>query len=86
MPAAGRPDSKYVRRVHYAPSVGIGGLRITTRCGKRVLQRYATRHFADVTCRTCLLILDIPPGDLDGGAGDDDAEDFLTLVLRPKRS
>ena len=66
MPAAGRPDSKYVRRVHYSPSAGFEGLRITTRCGKRVLDGFTTMDPRLVTCRTCLLILDIPVGELDG--------------------
>ena len=86
MPAAGNPQSRYVRKMHYSQYVGVVSERVTTRCGKRVLQCHATYKPEEVTCRTCLLILNIPPGELDGGAGDDDAEDFLTLVLRPKRS
>lgn len=68
MPAAGRPDSKYVRKVHYYRFPRSAGLRVTTRCGKRVLTRHTTRIPSEVTCKTCLLILDIPVGELDGVA------------------
>jgi len=66
MPAAGRPDSKYVRKVHYSQYVGVASDRVPTRCGKRVLQCHATYVPREVTCRTCLLILNIPVGELDG--------------------
>ena len=66
MPAAGRPDSKYVRKVHYGyPRSDRPGYAFT-RCGKNVLAKHATYDPLLVTCRTCLLILDIPVGELDG--------------------
>jgi len=65
MPAAGNPQSRYVRKMHYSQYVGVASERITTRCGKRVLQCHATYKPEEVTCRTCLLILDIPVGELD---------------------
>ena len=65
MPAAGRPDSKYVRKVHYGyPRRDRSGYAFT-RCGKNVQLKHATNDPLLVTCRTCLLILDIPVGELD---------------------
>ena len=66
MPAAGRPDSKYVLKMHYRSYPSYAGGRVQTRCGKSVLLKHATYDTALVTCRTCLLILDIPVGELDG--------------------
>jgi len=66
MPAAGRPDSKYVRKMHYRKWPVDRNKRVETRCGKHVLFEHATRAPYAVTCRTCLVILDIPPGELDG--------------------
>jgi len=66
MPAAGRADSKYVRKVHFTYSTSGHQGHVTTRCGKRVLARHTTRDPREVTCKTCLLILDIPVGGLEG--------------------
>jgi len=66
MPAAGRADSKYVRKVHFYRSPRPGLNRYTTRCGKSVLSCHTTYDPSEVTCKTCLLILDIPVGELDG--------------------
>ena len=65
MPAAGRPDSKYVHRIHYRTYVGSSPLRAQTRCGKSVIWVFTTRDSSKVTCKTCLLIFDIPVGDID---------------------
>ena len=65
MPAAGRRDSKYVRKIHYVSYSCSPHERTTTRCGKRVLGLHTTRDPRRVTCRTCLLILDIPVEELD---------------------
>jgi len=65
MPAAGRRDSKYVQKVHYSTDFWSPGGRVRTRCGKSVLFEHATWTPYEVTCRTCLLILDIPVGELD---------------------
>ena len=66
MPAAGRPVGKYVRKVHFGPT----GFRplgmVRTRCGKTVQSWQASLNPRKVTCKTCLLILDIPVGELDG--------------------
>jgi hypothetical protein len=53
MSPTGRPDSKYVRKVHFSYYVGCGSPIVTTGCGKRVLQRYATCDGSQVTCKTC---------------------------------
>jgi len=66
MPAAGRRDSKYVRKVHYSLDAIHRTDHVRTRCGKNVLAKYATYDPLLVTCLTCRLIWDIPPGELDG--------------------
>jgi len=66
MPAAGRRDSKYVRKIHYHHYSDYASAYSYTRCGKRVLDGFTTMDPRLVTCRTCLLILDIPVGELDG--------------------
>uniref|UniRef100_A0A6M3Y1T3 Uncharacterized protein n=1 Tax=viral metagenome TaxID=1070528 RepID=A0A6M3Y1T3_9ZZZZ len=53
MPAAGSPDSKYVRKVHYARSEDMVWRRALTRCGKNMWARHTTQVPAEVTCLTC---------------------------------
>jgi hypothetical protein len=57
MPAAGRPDGKYVRKVHYQARYHHWNTRVHTRCGKSVPPLFATSTPARVTCRTCLRAL-----------------------------
>jgi len=65
MPAAGRPDSKYVSRIHYCACSDHYSHKQMTRCGKRIFTQFVTNDPRLVTCKTCLLILDIPVGELD---------------------
>jgi len=66
MPAAGIAVGKYVRKVHFGPMGFRPGGVVRTRCGKHVQSWQTSLNPRKVTCRTCLLILDIPVGELDG--------------------
>jgi len=54
------------RKIHYSPDALHRTDYVHTRCGKNVLATHATYVPAEVTCKTCKLILDIPEGELDG--------------------
>jgi len=66
MPHASVAVGKYVRKVHFGPTGRRPGGLVRTRCGKTVRSWQVTLSPRKVTCRTCLLILDMPVGELDG--------------------
>jgi len=65
MPAGRRRDSKHVLKVHYSLDTIHRTDYVRTRCGKHVLAKHATYDPSEVTCLTCRLIWDIPPGEFD---------------------
>ena len=60
MPATGREDSKYVKKIHaarYPSSIHPG--RWATSCGKLIKMEYVTLTPELVTCGTCRRVLRI---------------------------
>lgn len=53
MPAAGREDSKYVRRIHFGRYPHRTPTHWRTACGKNVQRIFTTRDPARITCKTC---------------------------------
>lgn len=53
MPAAGRPDGKYVHKMHYLRYSPRNSKRDKTACGKFVARGHTTRNPDSVTCKTC---------------------------------
>ena len=53
MPAAGRSDSKYVRKIHYGWPNRLSLTHWLTSCGKNVRRIHTTRDISKITCKTC---------------------------------